>query len=218
VRGVKYPISRHEHASREDLWRELINCIEGVRSARVYFDEDGIVREISVKADEHKNPKQLTRDIQSALNTTFEVDVDQRLINISLARDDRGSSMPVRLLFEGMDLQTGPHRTRATVHLSFEGRNYSGSSVLTHGLFGRNRMVAQAAVEAMNAFIEQQAFELVDVVNEQIGGRQFVIAMIHCIVRSQLLLGSALIDMDSDTAAIKAVLDASNRLIEVLKR
>jgi len=30
-------------------------------------------------------------------------------------------------------------------------------------------------------------------------------------------LGSALVDIDSDTAAIKAVLDASNRLIDIIK-
>lgn len=215
---MEYPISRHEHTSREELWRELISRIEGVRSARVFFDEDGIAREINVIADTHKNPKQLTRDIQSALNNTFEVDVDQRIINVSRIKEENAPAASVRLQYEGMDLQTGPQRTKVTIHLAYQGKEFLGTAALTHGLFGRGRMVAQATVEAMNAFVAKHAFELVDVVHEQIGGRQLIVAMVHCISRNQLLLGSALVEMDSDSAAVKAVLDATNRLIDIIKR
>jgi len=215
---MEYPLSKHEHTSREELWRELISRIEGVRSARVLFDEDGIAKEINVIADDNKNPKQMTRDIQSALNTTFEVDVDQRIINVSRPKEDRPLSSVVRLQYDGMELHTGPKRTKVTVHLSYKGRAYSGSATLSHGLFGRGRMVAQATVEAMNEFVGRQAFELVDVVQEHIGGRQLLVAMVYCAVRSQLLLGSALVELDNDTAALKAVLNASNRLIDVIRQ
>ena len=215
---MEYPLSKHEHTSREELWRELISRIEGVRSARVRFDEDGIAKEITIIADDNKNPKQLTRDIQSALNTTFEVDVDHRIINVSRPKEERPLNAVIRLQYDGMDLQLGPQRTRVTVHLSHKGQIYSGSASLINGLFGRARMVAQATVEAMNDFVGKLAFELVDVVPEQIGGRQLLVAMVHCTLRSQLLLGSALVEIDNDTAALKAVLNASNRLLDVIKR
>jgi len=215
---MEYPLSRHEHTSREELWRELISRIEGVRSARVLFDEDGIAKEITVIADDNKNPKQLTRDIQSALNTTFEVDVDHRIISVSRPKEERALGTVVRLQYDGMDLSIGPNRTRVTVHLSYQGQVYSGSASLTHGLFGRGRMVAQATVEAMNEFVGKPSFELVDIVHEHIGGRQLLVAMVYCTARSQLLLGSALSEVDNDSAALKAVLNASNRLIDVIKR
>ncbi|MCL2811942.1 MAG: hypothetical protein FWD25_08665 [Clostridia bacterium] len=215
---MEYPLSRPEHTSREELWRELISRIEGVRSARVLFDEDGIAKEITVIADDNKNPKQLTRDIQSALNTTFEVDVDQRIINVSRPKEERPLSSVIRLQYDGMQLEIGPRRTHVTVHLSHKGMIYSGSAALTPGLFGRGRMVAQATVEAMNEFVGKKAFELVDIVQETIGGRQLLVAMVYCTLRSQLLLGSALVEIDNDSAALKAVLNASNRLIDVIKR
>lgn len=215
---MEYPLSKHEHTSREELWRELISRIEGVRSARVYFDEDGIAKEITVVPDDNKNPKQLTRDIQSALNTTFEVDVDHRIIHVSRPREERSISAVARLQYEGMDLQIGPQRTRVTVHLSHKGQIYSGSASLVNGLFGRARMVAQATVDAMNEFMGKLAFELVDVVLEHMGGRQLLVAMVHCTLRGQLLLGSALVEAENDSAALKAVLNASNRLIDVIER
>lgn len=215
---MEYPISRNEHTSREELWRELISRIEGVRSARVLFDEDGIAREINVMADENKNARQLTRDIQSALNNTFEVDVDHRIISVVHAKSEGEPSAAIRLQYEGMELLTSPQRTKVTVHLSQQGQDYSGTATLTHGLFGRGRMVAQATVEAMNSFFGKLQFELVDVVHEQIGGRQLIVAMVHCITRNQLLLGSALVEVESDSASVKAVLDATNRLVDIIKR
>ena len=209
---------KNEHVSREEMWRDLICRIDGVRSARVIFDVDGTPKEVHVLADETKNPKQLTRDIQSALITTFEVDVDYRVISVARVPSDAVARAAVRLKYSGIDLHANQRRTTVTVRLEYRGMECTGASTASMGVFGRVRMVAQATVEAMNVFVGDLMFELVDVVVSPISGRRGVLAMLYCVARNQVLLGSTLVaEEDPDGSVAKAVLDAANRMLETLK-
>ncbi len=263
-----------EPASREELWRELISRIEGVRSADVAFHPDGSVRTITVfPAEEAGNAYQLTRDIQDALNTTFELDVDWNTINIAPIEEhapaqDEGdheppmaeeviaspaqeadapifpSAQPVsqlapvhqpepvqplahaeqpaqrthaRLNFCGMDLHFRHKRMSATVLLEHNGREYAGDSPQTEDPDERATMMAQAAVEAVNAYVGDREFTLLDIIHIHIAGQQAMVAMVQCARKDRQLVGCVLVDDNTDSAAVKCVLDAANRVLGLIK-
>lgn len=209
-------ISGQAYTSREALWRELIGRVDGVRSTCVIFSEDGSAQSIAVVADERKGPKQIIRDIQTVLSTTFELEIDASIVHVGFASDQPASPRASRICFSGMDLHVSAAETTVAVHLAYSGQEYSGHGILRQSL-SRRRMVAEATIDALHRFLEKIAFELADVVIECIAGHQVVVTVIHCLGNDQWLAGSAIMGGDVDSATIKSVLDAINRQVDVLK-
>ncbi len=79
----------------------IVTRLRGVISARVVTDERGGLTEIHVVADESRHPKQVSRDIESALLSELGLRIDHRIVSIAQMRvgpstaDPRGST-PVR--------------------------------------------------------------------------------------------------------------------------
>jgi hypothetical protein len=119
-----------------------------------------------------------------------------------------------RLCFEGMDFRADRQRMTATVSVSSGGQTYAGTAELARGMLaGRGGMMAQAAVEALNACLGRPEFQLVDVARAQAGGQPLTLALLHYGRHNQLLPGCVLTGEDGDSAAVQAVLDAANRLV-----
>jgi hypothetical protein len=68
--------------------RALLNRLPGVFAAGIRTNEDGAINEIHVLASSSRNPKQMARDIQSALLAAYNLDVDHRIISIAQLSDD----------------------------------------------------------------------------------------------------------------------------------
>jgi hypothetical protein len=95
----------------------IIARLRGVSSARVVTDERGHITEIHVVADESRHPKQLSRDIESALLSELGVRIDHRVVSIAQMRGGRTPAAEVRLKFLGIDysLDRNGARVRVTV-------------------------------------------------------------------------------------------------------
>src|SRR5688500_18587346 len=66
----------------------LIAALTGVLAARVVTNPLGRIEEIHVLADEQLHPKQMVRNIESALSAGLGVTVDRRLVSIAQVRGD----------------------------------------------------------------------------------------------------------------------------------
>lgn len=200
--------------SREERWRDLICRVEGVNSARVIFGKDGEPKEIHVVAHDQRHPKQLIRDIQSVLMATFEVEVDYRIISVARLPAEDMAQPPMRLKYGGMDIHTSLNKQSATVRLIGKDNESTGQSTVGFGMFARVRMVAQATVEAINAYAGEPLFELIEVSQSHVAGRLVVLVALHYAPQDNLLLGSAYVGEDVDRASVKAVLNGANRRLE----
>ena len=60
-----------------------LSRLRGILSARVVRDERGEIQEVHVLADEGRHPKQISRDIESALFSEFGIRIDHRKISIA---------------------------------------------------------------------------------------------------------------------------------------
>ena len=207
----------------------LLTSLEGVLSARVVTTPLGEVSEIHVLAQSGLSPKQLVRNVESALLAHLGLKVDHRKISVAQTAEvkpietlDRAAvrerAMQRTVLFEDMQVHAGhrPQRIMLGVTLSCVGRQEVAEVEVPDTPRGRVEGAARAAVSALERFVERfslalegvQVIEAVDrnvvfVALQGIGGRDAV-----------LLTGTAEIRQSPERAAIFAVLDATNRWAE----
>ena len=114
----------------------LLTSLEGILSARVVTTPLGEVSEIHILAQGGQNPKQVVRNVESALLAHLGLKVDHRKISVAPTADvkplqaldlgavrDRAAQRLV--LFEDLSLATVPktRRVTATVTLAVDGRS-----------------------------------------------------------------------------------------------
>src|SRR5690606_3029805 len=66
----------------------LIAALRGVLAARVSLGDTGHLEEIHVLAAEDLHPKQIVRNIESALSAGLGVTVDRRMISVAQVREE----------------------------------------------------------------------------------------------------------------------------------
>src|ERR687898_740270 len=116
----------------------LLTSLEGILSARVVTTPLGEVSEIHILAQAGLQPKQLVRNIESALLAQLGLKVDHRKISIAQTADVkplealenaavREKVLQRAVLFESMTVAPGrrPHRILITVTLSYMGKTES---------------------------------------------------------------------------------------------
>ena len=139
--------TRPDPASAEsipDPWgvrraENLLTSLEGILSARVVTTPLGEVSEVHVLAQAGLAPKQLVRNIESALLAQLGLKIDHRKISIAqtadvkpieaLERDAvRDQVLQRAVLFENLTVAPGkrPHRIAITVTLSYRGPDRDG--------------------------------------------------------------------------------------------
>ena len=66
----------------------LLGALRGVRSSRVIMASDGRIVEIHVLSTPEFHPKQVVRNVESALSAGLRIDVDRRIISVSQLEED----------------------------------------------------------------------------------------------------------------------------------
>jgi hypothetical protein len=167
-----------------------------------------------------KAAKQVVRDVQSLAQAVFGLALDRRVVSVvqlpdpDLAQGDRPVIVDVS---EQMD---GNH-TRVVVTLGWQGDTLVGEVGGAAAHTTRNRLVAEATIEALQqALQDTTAIGVAAVDLPVLGSRSVAIAQIVMVTEGaeRLMVGSALVDGESSRAVVRAVLDALNRHIPELRR
>lgn len=128
-----------QQVGRADPWgvkraENLLTSLQGVLSARVVVSPIGEVTEIHVLAQSGISPKQIVRNVESALLAHLGLKVDHRKISVAQTAEVRpiealeGTAVKQEarrrgLLFQTLDVRTaGPRRVRLLVTLNVEDR------------------------------------------------------------------------------------------------
>ena len=200
--------------SMPDPWgvrraENLLTSLEGVLSARVVTTPLGEVSEVHVLAQAGLAPKQLVRNIESALLAHLGLRVDHRKISIAQTADvkpletlDRQAvrqrSLQRTVLFEGLAMQPSQRAGRVVVQvtLSWDRRVENAEEEAADTPRGR----VEAAGRSSTATVARPA------AIQAASGRDTV-----------LLTGTAEVKESPERAAVFAVLDATNRWTELRK-
>jgi hypothetical protein len=208
----------------------LLTSLEGVLSARVVTTPLGEVSEVHVLAQAGLAPKQLVRNIESALLAQLGLRVDHRKISIAQTADvkpiealDRHAvrerSLQRAVLFDGLTIQPGrkSQRLMVQVALSCGGRAEAAEEEAPDTARGRVEAAARATVAVLDRLLDKGSLMLEGARMIQELGREVVFATIQASSGrdSLLLTGTAEIRESPERAAVFAVLDATNRWTEV---
>ena len=203
--------------AQSELWKDLVSHLPGVLNAEFVLT-DGQIREVHVLSDQSRAPKQIVRDVQSAMAARFQLELDHRII--SVAQIPAMPAIPKkRLLCDRLSITTTRNGTTITVALNLDGRICEGESACGGAFQDRSRAIAQATVNAINQFLSQDSqFSLIDWRHSSIGDSQVVLVGLRLKNSGKLeqLLGACYEGEDGNLSVVMATLDAVNRRILAL--
>jgi len=220
--------------------QKLLLSLRDIVGADIRLGDDGRnLTEINILAEGNRPPKQIVRDVRSALRAEYQVDVDYRKISVAQRRDLEAESAvsrheggttvlslpaslveeePVvtRLRFEGVSVAIDTAACHVRVELSLDGREAVGEAI--GGSAGRQMplLVGEATLEALTKFVDPGcSLSLADLKRVPLGDDEAVVVMVKLFKdRSEkTLTGSALVAQSLQQSVVYATLSALNRAL-----
>jgi len=197
----------------------LMASLGGVLAARTVLNDNDEIVEIHILSDLTKSPKQLVRDIQSAIMAAYGLEIDYKLISVAQVNSNMvvpAISSEPRLTIRKIMISLDSNNLETTVVLGQGDKTFEGSC--KGPLSGRNRIfsAANACLAALKNHLGQAYnITLLDLQRMTIAGNEcFVIALSYVEPFSEsVLYGIAPISSPETEvqAAVMAVLSSLNR-------
>ncbi len=204
---------------------EALAQVSEIRAARVVTSADGAIDEIHVLALPSKSPKQLVRDIESTLMAAFGIPVDHKKISIAqLGQESAALSAEVtkpqaRAKIKNINVEVAGVYVNIGVSLELEGELYTGRATGPASRTGRERLVAEATLDAIVQYLQGAfTFALEDVEIIRLGREQIAVSCVVLVTSlgEQAFAGSALVRQNDKDSIVRATLDAINRRLGFL--
>lgn len=204
----------------------LIASLTDVLSARVVVSPMGEVTEIHVLTRNDVQPKQIVRNIESALMAHLGLKVDHRKISVAQTADvspiEEMQEEAVRVrakkrvvTFKGLEVRPAdrPQRVVISVRLGFEDKEQEAAEMGTDTPRNRVETAARAAAACLDELLPDNSIALEGALIVDAFERKFVMAAVHGLGgrEAQLLTGTCEIRESPERSAVLAVLDATNR-------
>ena len=204
---------------------QLITTLSGVLSARIVAGRGGDIEEIHVLTTQEIQPKQVVRNVESALMAQLGIKVDHRKISVAQTAEVR----PIAVLEQEAVADAASRRKLVYADLVIESPRpkrveirvlLRSGDVLVEGIEegvdearSRVQIAARAAVKAIEKGLVDSGVVLEGVRVVEAFDRRLVLAGVHGVEgrSSQMLVGTAEIKENPEQAAVLAVLDATNR-------
>lgn len=215
----------------EDL-EDALGQVAEIKAARVVTSQSGAIEEIHVLALPTKPAKQLVRDIESTLMASFGINVDHKKISVAqlgravadevtkpASAEEPAGDVMMRPKIVSINASVTGLSAGATVTLEIGANKYVGSADGPASQSGRLRMLALAALDALEQWSgEMVNFALEDVAIVQLGHEKVAVACIVLVTNfgEQTFTGSSLVRHNEKDAIVRATLDALNRRIGFL--
>jgi len=207
----------------------LITGLTGVLSARVVVTPLGEVSEVHVLTRSDIQPKQVVRNIESALMAQLGFKIDHRKISVAQTADVR----PIEALhqeaiterakrrvvvFRGLEVRPAerPQRVLVRVKLAFGEKEAEAEELGTDTVRNRVEAAARAAATCLDELIPDNSIALEGASIIDAFDRKFVLVAVHGLGgrEAQLLTGTCEIRESAERSAVLAVLDATNRWVD----
>lgn len=199
----------------------VIRTLTNVISARVVTSKTGVIEEIHLLTDSGRAPKQMVRDVESALMAQFNIELDHK--KVSVAQTQNGKRLKFsdsRLRFSDVSISLNGVKAEAIVRLKSNEEIYEGKATGHSSSHSQLRLVATATLRAIeNCHGSDGSLVLEDLTSSvALSGRNIVVVYISVITSrdEDALTGSAIVKQDLWKAVVNATLDAVNRRLGVL--
>jgi hypothetical protein len=194
---------------------ELVGKLDGVISAKVIAEGEALT-EIHVLAGRSRNPKQLSRDIQSAVSAAADCKVDHNIISIAQIDDGIEVIKNSRLKISGLDVSYAKNQFTARVILESRAGTFTGTASGIVGGGKKTAETASACIQAVNSYLGYEAFRMYDIQKVKMGEYASLIAAVSFCSDEhdeKILTGTSVVKDDEYLSAVKAALNAINRVL-----
>ena len=224
----------HERPSSPDPWgvrraENLLTSLQGVLSARIEVSPIGEVMAVHVLTSAGASPKQMVRNVESALLAQLGLKVDHRKISVAQTAEVRPiealERSEVRLqalrrsvVFKSLEIETASeHRVRLRVTFLVNGEETHADEEAADTVRARMLGAARAALRVLSALLAKGVMELEGVkVTDAFDSRLAVVGVQAVEGRDpETVLGTAPIRESPERAAVLAALDATNRWVQL---
>jgi len=207
----------------------LITGLTSVLSARVVVTPLGEVSEVHVLTTSSIAPKQVVRNIESALMAQLGFKIDHRKISVAQTADVR----PIEALqeeaiserskrrvvvFKNLEVRPSerPQRVQVRVKLAFGEKEAQSDELGTDTTRNRVEAAARAAAACLDTLLPDNSIALEGAQIIEAFDRKFVLVAVHGLGgrEAQLLTGTCEIRESAERSAVLAVLDATNRWVD----
>ncbi|HHY36438.1 MAG TPA: hypothetical protein GX518_01970 [Firmicutes bacterium] len=203
--------------AQEDL-EACLTEVRGISAARVVIAK-GQIEAIHILAEPDRNPKQVVRDVESALQARFGIDIDHKKISVAQVNGQIQFPPSARPRLVAIGFTASNNRATARVELEFGRDLYEGEAEGPNTSFNKLRLTAAAALKAIESFTRQRCtFLLEDVAVVPTGRWETAVVVVTALTqgREERLAGAVLVEGDRAEAVVKATLSAVNRRLSFL--
>lgn len=194
---------------------ESILCrLKDIIAVSVVTDARGDLSEIHVLAGGDRSPKQVVRDVESALMARLGFAVDHKIISVALVEESTPRYDHSRLKFSDVSISLNGSRTEATVRLARNGSVFSGTASGASSQTGQMKLIADATLRAIvDSCATSAGITLEDALEVPTGSRRVAVVLVNMATDrgEETLAGSAVIKQDVWKGVVNATLDAVNR-------
>ena len=161
-----------------------INKIEGVISSKVVVNNNELT-ELHVLANNIRSPKQIVRDIETAIITIYDYKIDRKLISVAQIETEYDERLK-RIKFDGITLTTNDNTAECTVTLIYEEAEYSVSQIGIKTMANKRKIVADTTIKVVEKILGQAAlFDIQDVHIHSSGNITYVTVLVNMILMRQ---------------------------------
>lgn len=200
---------------------EVLRSLASVLTASVVMDSAGGISEIHVISSGIRPPKQVVRDVESALLAKFGLAIDHRKVGVvELSEDGGEAARKGRVKLAGSSMKISSNRAEAAVRLEYDNSSFIGTSQGPATSNNLRRMAAQATLDAVGEFVGRRAgFSVREIVPFTIAGRRAVMVIVDVVYRdgrAEQLVGASYVEVSEDSAIARAALDSLNRRLPMI--
>ncbi len=196
----------------------IITQVQGVISGRLVCQDDEIV-EIHVLADSSRSPKQVVRDIESAVLVKQGLELDHKKISVAQLGDDLPPppKSETRLQFSSINYSVENGTAAISITINTNNELFTAAAKGPNTRSNRLRLTAAAALSAVEQTVSINGKLIVGDVQKLNLCEHEVITVAVCFHHSdkteEILLGTAINKGDDLESTVRATLDAINRRV-----
>lgn len=198
-----------------NIFEEMVNKINGVVSTKI-IHQDNDIKEMHILANNLRAPKQIVRDIESILLTSFDYRIDRKVISIAQIETDDCDPIK-RIKFGGISLDVQGNMVECKVRLLYEEEEFFVTQVGIKTAANRKKIVAKATIDAVEKILGQAfIFDVQDVLSTTNRDITFISVLVNMVINEteETMVGSAIVRNDINEAIAKATLAAINRRVQ----
>lgn len=192
-----------------------ILSLADIASACVVTGKTGDIEEIHILSSAARPPKQIVRDVESALMAKFGMELDHKKISVAQTQSNRNYRFTgTRLKFSEVSISLNGAKGEATVRLKKNEDVFSGTAAGNCSSQNQLRLIASATLYAVEESLGSETNLLLeDLGTILLAGRNVVVVCVNMITQrtDDYLTGSAIVKQDIGQAVVNAALDAVNR-------